>query len=446
VNTPHIEAIEPWAPSPEAAPRTRRQGDTLIAAANGTRFCSGGWQVRFSGVAPGQAYRIAVPIALRGLKLPRDVEHAKVIAFWGPMGPSDLIPKPLVHHDPLILAQRKSGSFVFVRDAVAPKGATALTVRLTFRWSARGEAVFGIPRLRKTTLPPPRRVRIAVVTGSDERRRAAGIRTVADNVAYYLDLCKRACADKADLIVLPEIALQWGTGETGFERGVALDGPELRPFIELARKRGRHILVGLLERDRDAQYNSAVLVGPGGIVGVYRKVHLAECGETHSGLLPGDSFPVFDTPIGRIGANICMDTSAAESSRMIGLNGADILLMPIMGDHRADRFSCGTPFFHEGRWKAIMRTRALDNQFIMVAARNEALGSCIIDQRGEFLAYNDGTEDIVAATVELDPDYRKWVGGPQRDIIWLQRRPKCYGAFVEPAPPAVRFLRGYGGA
>jgi len=43
---------------------------------------------------------------------------------------------------------------------------------------------------------------------------------------------------------------------------------------------------------------------------------------------------VFDTEIERIGCNICMDSSAAESSRMVGLNGAEVLLLPIMGDHR----------------------------------------------------------------------------------------------------------------
>ena len=91
-----------------------------------------------------------------------------------------------------------------------------------------------------------------------------------------------------------------------------------------------------MERDGDAVHNSAVLIDPAGkIEGRYHKVHLAVGGEIESGILPGNTFPVFQTELGRIDGNICMDSSATESSRMIGLNSADFLLLPIMGDHRA---------------------------------------------------------------------------------------------------------------
>ena len=200
------------------------------------------------------------------------------------------------------------------------------------------------------------------------------------------------------------------------------------------------ILVPLEERDGDAVYNSAPLLGPDGVEGVYRKVHLAEYNEINSGICPGDGFPVFQTPAGRMGCLICMDSSCAEASRMLGLNGAEIMLLPIMGDHRADRFTRGTPVFHEERWKAIMRTRSLDNQFVTAVARNEAQGSCVIDAKGDFLAWNDGTQDIISAEVELNPDHRKWNGGSQRDIVWLQRRPRLYGAFTDPLPPRLTSL------
>jgi predicted amidohydrolase len=191
-------------------------------------------------------------------------------------------------------------------------------------------------------------------------------------------------------------------------------------------------VLGFNERDGDAVYNSALLIGPGGEAeGVYRKVHLAVLGESDSGILPGDGFPVFETEIGRIGCNICMDTSAIESSRMLGLNGAEIFVMPIMGDHRADRWSPGTPIYSEGRWRAIMRTRAMDNQYTMVIARNESLGSCIIDRKGEILAWNEGDQDLVIADVTLDDDYRTWNDGCFRGVNWVQRRPHLYGSFVQ---------------
>ena len=162
-------------------------------------------------------------------------------------------------------------------------------------------------------------------------------------------------------------------------------------------------------------------------------MHLASGGESESGLLPGDSFPVADTEIGRIGFNICMDSSAAESARMVGLNGADFLGLAIMGDHRADRLSPGSPIFNPARWLAIQRTRALDNQLCMVIARNNAIGSCIIDRRGDVLAWNEGDREWIAATVNPQDVCRYWTGEELRDVNWVQRRPHLYAEYAKPS-------------
>jgi predicted amidohydrolase len=129
-----------------------------------------------------------------------------------------------------------------------------------------------------------------------------------------------------------------------------------------------------------------------------------------------------------------MDSSAEESARMVGLNGAEFLLLPIMGDHRASRWTTGAPVFNESRWRAIMRTRAMDNQLCLVVARNTVQGSCIVDRKGEFLAWNEGDQDWIAATVEPEDGYRTWNGGCFRDVTWMQRRPQVYGAFTQTQP------------
>ena len=165
--------------------------------------------------------------------------------------------------------------------------------------------------------------------------------------------------------------------------------------------------------------------------GVYHKVHLAT-GEDTSGLTPGDRFPVFPTPIGRVGCLICMDTMLSESSRMLALGGADIICMPIMGDLRADRFSPGQPIFNESRWKAIMRTRAIDNQVCMVVARNDVQGSCIIDRKGDILAWNEGDQEFLYATLPADDGYRMWNGTDLREVTFLLRRPHLYGPYADP--------------
>ncbi len=79
-----------------------------------------------------------------------------------------------------------------------------------------------------------------------------------------------------------------------------------------------------------------------------------------------------------------------------------------------------------------MRTRAMDNQLCMVVARNNVHGSCVIDRKGEILAWNEGDQDFIEATVQLEDGYRTWNGGCFRDVNWMQRRPHAYGAFVDP--------------
>jgi len=275
-------------------------------------------------------------------------------------------------------------------------------------------------------------VRISVVTGHAYARLGRTFSTVQDNAGFYGSLCEAACRERPDLVVLPEWSLQWGLPGRPIDYAVPAPGPETDRFAEMARRYGTHILLPILEREEDAVYNSALLIDlQGTIVGRYRKVHLAVSREINCGVRPGNTFPVFDTAIGHIGCNICMDNSAVESSRMVGLGGADFLLLPIMGDHRADRWTPGDPLFSESRWLAIMRTRAIDNQLCLVAARNEVQGSCIIDRKGEILAWNEGDRDWISANVALDDGYRTYSGGSFRDVNWMQRRPHLYGAFTE---------------
>ena len=97
---------------------------------------------------------------------------------------------------------------------------------------------------------------------------------------------------------------------------------------------------------------------------------------------------------------------------MVGLNGADFLLLPIMGDHRADRWTPGNPIFHESRWKAIMRTRAMDNQLCLVvepvdleAIKESGRFQVVDGPATRFGARGDGTslyvKDPDGNTVEL---------------------------------------------
>ena len=94
----------------------------------------------------------------------------------------------------------------------------------------------------------------------------------------------------------------------------------------LAAKLKAHIAYGFAEKTEHC-YNSAALVGPKGMAGVYRKVHLF-ARETLF-FAPGDlGFPVFDLPFGKVGMMVCFDWIYPESARTLALKGAQIIAHP----------------------------------------------------------------------------------------------------------------------
>ncbi len=136
---------------------------------------------------------------------------------------------------------------------------------------------------------------------------------------------------RADVWVLPEL---FATGYQFRDRPELLelsehvpDGPTTQVLIEKACESSCHIVAGLAERDGDRLYNSAVLVGPSGLLTCYRKVHLFY----RETLLfsPGDrSFPVVDIGAAKVGVMICFDHLFPESARSLALQGADLIAHP----------------------------------------------------------------------------------------------------------------------
>jgi N-carbamoylputrescine amidase len=154
---------------------------------------------------------------------------------------------------------------------------------------------------------------------------------VASNVERSLQLIDRAAADGANLVVLPELC---NTGYVFASREEAFaiaeeipDGPTVAAWAERVARHRLHLVAGICERAGNKLYNSAVVIGPAGYVGTYRKVHLWN--EEALFFEPGNlGFPVFHTPIGRIGAAICYDGWFPETFRLCALQGADIVCVP----------------------------------------------------------------------------------------------------------------------
>lgn len=135
----------------------------------------------------------------------------------------------------------------------------------------------------------------------------------------------------ASLVVLPELA-DSGYVFEGPEELAALaapvpDGETARRLCALAEELGIHIVSGVAEAAEGRFYNSAMLCGPDGYIGGYRKLHLWDR-ETLI-FTPGDlGLPVFDTPLGRIGMAICYDGWFPETFRLLADAGAEVVCIP----------------------------------------------------------------------------------------------------------------------
>ncbi len=148
------------------------------------------------------------------------------------------------------------------------------------------------------------------------------------NLAHVADAVKGA---EADLIVLPEFFA------TGYQFVTAREVSELSEEVprgmttkflaELSRDTGMYIVAGLPERADRKYYNSAVITGPSGFIGIYRKSHLFF--EEKLFFTRGDTgFKVWDTSIGRIGIMICFDWFFPESMRSLAIAGAEVIAHP----------------------------------------------------------------------------------------------------------------------
>ncbi len=209
---------------------------------------------------------------------------------------------------------------------------------------------------------------------------------------------------EADLVVLPELfntGYQFVTKEEARALAEAVpDGFTTRSLAETARQKRLFIVAGLAERAGERVYNSAVVVGPQGFVGVYRKAHLFY--EEKLWFDPGDGeFPVFDIGPTKIGLMICFDWIFPEVARILALKGAQILCQPA---------NLVLPYC-----QGAMVTRAIENRVFTITANrvgsehrkvDEELRftgmSQVVDPKGQVL-FRLGETEETTRVVEIDP-------------------------------------------
>ncbi len=235
-----------------------------------------------------------------------------------------------------------------------------------------------------------------------------------------------------DLLVLPELAFtgyQFVSSEevSNFAEPIP-DGATCRALIELAREAGCHIVCGLPERAGGRFYNSAVLVGPEGFVGRYRKAHLF-CDEK-LWFAPGDTgFNVFKAGGARVGIIICFDWLFPEATRILALKGAQIVLQPA---------NLVLPWCQK-----IALARAWENRIFFVTANRtgveergglEALRftgqSQVAAPDGEVL-FRLGEDEEALKVADIDPARADAKEVTRRNDILGDRRPELYSPLTE---------------
>src|SRR5262245_54722952 len=255
------------------------------------------------------------------------------------------------------------------------------------------------------------------------------------NLEACLARLEEAAAAGAELLVLPECAIpgyMFDSVDEAMPFAEEIPGPSTETLATACARLGVYAVCGLLERDDDRLRNAAVFVGPDGLIGSYRKTHLPFLGVDRF-TVPGDELPVYDTPLGRIGVEICYDLRFPEATRTLALKGADVIAHPT-----------NFPVAARIQTELITVARAAENRIFLLTANRvgkerwgEFCGwSQIVDPYGKRLAEaNETEEELLVAEIDVeqarDKDYV--VPGEYELYLFGHRRPELYGLLVEEA-------------
>ena len=150
------------------------------------------------------------------------------------------------------------------------------------------------------------------------------------NLTRCVELIRATADQGTNLIVFPEAMLTGYVYESLDEALPFMEtipGPSTDRIMDCCRQSNIHVIIGLLEKDKEKYYNAAAFIGPSGLIGKYRKLHLPFLGIDrflNHGDLP---LKVYDSDVGRIGIGICYDSAFPEYPRSLTLLGADIIVI-----------------------------------------------------------------------------------------------------------------------
>ena len=231
-----------------------------------------------------------------------------------------------------------------------------------------------------------------------------------ENIKHAYDLINEASSKGATLITLPEMFNTPYDNDKFIENAEnEEDSPTLEVMCDIAKDNNIYLEAGsIAELDNDNIYNTAYLIDNNGkIIAKHRKMHMFDIDTktmkfTESDTLsPGNSITTVKTPIATISIAICYDIRFNELWTLMNKNNSDIVLLP-------GAFNRTTGPLH---WETLIRARAIDNQFFVVANSPSQVDnpyyvawghSMIVNPWGEILAQAQEKEEIIYAN--LNPE------------------------------------------
>jgi beta-ureidopropionase len=209
------------------------------------------------------------------------------------------------------------------------------------------------------------------------------------------------------------------------------DGPTTKMMQDVAKRLGMVIVVPIYEEEMTGVYYNAAAVidADGKYLGKYRKHHIPHVAPgfwEKFYFRPGNlGYPVFETAAGRVGVYICYDRHFPEGARILGLNGAEIVLNP----------SATVAGLSEYLWKLEQPAHAVANGYFVGAINRvgveqpwnigEFYGqSYFCDPRGQFIAQASRDKDELVVA-DLDLGMIQQVRNTWQ--FFRDRRPETYG-------------------
>lgn len=256
------------------------------------------------------------------------------------------------------------------------------------------------------------------------------------NLANMIEKMRETTSRGAVLTVFPECALTgycFDSHEAAREFGQTIPGPATEKMTTACAETQSHVIFGMLESAGEDLFNAAVLIGPQGVIGSYRKVHLPFLGVDMFTSFGDRPFAVHSAGELKVGMNICYDAAFPEAARCLALAGADLIVLPTNWPPGAECTAASA-----------INTRALENGVYYMAVNRvgtEAgfsfIGrSRIADPTGATIAESKSPdEEILYADIDLGRARNKhYIRVPGKHEInrMADRRPEMYGPITEP--------------